>query len=71
MERQTDQADVVIVGGGPAGLSTACKIKQLANASGKEIRVCLFEKAAELGTVCCMRQKLSIITKLSTLPFAN
>jgi len=56
MDRDSDEADVVIVGGGPAGLSTACRLKQLADASGKELRVCLVEKASELGVClwfCC------------------
>ena len=49
MSRVHDVADVVIVGGGPAGLSAACKIKQLSNRQGMEMRVCLVEKAAEIG----------------------
>jgi electron-transferring-flavoprotein dehydrogenase len=41
--------DVLIVGGGPAGLSAAIKLKQLAAEKGQEISVCLIEKAAEIG----------------------
>lgn len=49
MERFVDEADVLIVGGGPAGMSAAIKLKQLATANGKELRVCLVEKSAEVG----------------------
>jgi electron-transferring-flavoprotein dehydrogenase len=41
--------DVLIVGGGPAGLACAIRLKQLAAASGREIGVCLIEKGAEIG----------------------
>ncbi|TFW18588.1 electron transfer flavoprotein-ubiquinone oxidoreductase [Duganella callida] len=41
--------DVVIVGGGPAGLSAAIKIKQLAAAQGQEVSVVVLEKGGELG----------------------
>ncbi|HEX7044467.1 MAG TPA: electron transfer flavoprotein-ubiquinone oxidoreductase [Burkholderiales bacterium] len=41
--------DVVIVGGGPAGLSTAIRLKQLAAEKGQDISVCLIEKGSEIG----------------------
>ena len=49
MERYSDETDVAIVGGGPAGLSCAIRLKQLAKEKGKDIRVCVFEKAPEIG----------------------
>lgn len=41
--------DVVIVGAGPAGLSAAIRLRQLAQQSGKDISVCILEKGSEVG----------------------
>ncbi|WP_170984439.1 electron transfer flavoprotein-ubiquinone oxidoreductase [Rhodoligotrophos defluvii] len=41
--------DVVIVGAGPAGLGAAIRLKQLAEAAGTEISVCVLEKGSEVG----------------------
>ena len=41
--------DVVVVGAGPSGLSTAIRLKQLAAAEDRDIGVCVVEKGSEVG----------------------
>jgi len=49
VQRDVMNYDVLIVGAGPAGLAAAIRLKQLANAAGQELSVCVLEKAAEVG----------------------
>jgi len=49
MERESMEFDVVIVGGGPSGLATACRLMQLAERGGRELTVALVEKGSEIG----------------------
>ncbi|MBT7760507.1 MAG: NAD(P)/FAD-dependent oxidoreductase, partial [Rhodospirillaceae bacterium] len=49
MERESMEVDVLIVGAGPAGLSAAIRLMQLAEGAGAELSVCVIEKGSEVG----------------------
>jgi electron-transferring-flavoprotein dehydrogenase len=49
VERESMEFDVVIVGAGPAGLSTAIRLMQQAKTAAKELTVCVVEKGSEVG----------------------
>ncbi len=49
MTRESMEYDVVVVGGGPAGLAAAIRLKQLAAENNREVSVCILEKGSEVG----------------------
>lgn len=49
MERESMEFDVLIVGAGPSGLSSACRLAQLAQENNQEVSICVVEKGSEVG----------------------
>ena len=72
VERAEDEVDVCIVGGGPAGLSAAIRLKQLEQEKGREIRVVVLEKGSEIGKCKAMHvigQFNNLTRRRCTYPF--
>ena len=53
----------VVIGAGPAGLATACRLAQLARASGREISIGVVEKGAAIGSHIIARETVKALRK--------
>ena len=50
VERLVEEYDAIIIGGGPSGLATAIRLKQLAGSKADDLKVCLVEKGGSIGS---------------------